>query len=244
MKTRLFFVFLLLLTLNFVLFARPAELDIRMSDNSTMIVVVDEYAFDDGQSAYHITDLSHGYHDVEVYRVVYNAYLPNSSVSTQLLYRGRIFLQGNYLTYAEVSRFGRLSIIRKTLLNSGYGYGNPYGHGNNGHVSGNFGHGGYGYAYGMDPASFSELKHTISRTSFDSNKLELAKFAASRNRMTSAQIAEITRLLTFESTKLDFAKFAYSFVVDPGSYFIVANAFTFSSSKRELFDYIGYGSGY
>jgi hypothetical protein len=244
MKTRFILVFFLLLALNFVLFAKPAELDIRMYDNSNFIVVIDNYPFDDGRQAYHIRNLSHGHHHIEVYRLIYNGYNPHAPAVSKLFFSGRIFLQGGYLTYAEVNRYGRLSIIRKTLLNSGYGYGNPYCHGNNGHVSGNFGHGGSGYAYGMNPASFSELKHSISRTSFDSNKLELAKFAASRNRMTSGQVSEITRLFTFESNRLDFAKFAYSFVVDPGSYFVVANAFTFSSSKRELFDYIGYGSGY
>ncbi len=243
MKTRLIFVFFLLLALNLVLFAKPAELDIRMFDNSNFIVFIDNYPFDEGRHAYHIRNLSHGHHNIEVYRLTNNRYNPHAPAVTKLFYSGRIFLQGGYLTFAEIDRRGRLNMIRKVkLYHSSHGnFGNGYW--NNGYSGGNFGHGDYNNVYGMDPQSFSELKNTIVRTSFDNNKLDLAKYAASRNRMTSAQVAEITRLLTFESNKLDFAKYAYSFVADPGSYFVVANAFSFSSSKRELFDYIG-GSAY
>jgi hypothetical protein len=39
---------------------------------------------------------------------------------------------------------------------------------------------------------------------------------------------------SFESTRLDFARFAYAYVVDPQSYFMVNNAFAFSSSVDDL----------
>ena len=248
MKTRFFLVFLLLLALNLVLFARTAELDIRMSDNSSIIVVVDNYEFNENRNSYHITGLSQGYHSLEVYRIMYNSFNPHAPATTQLFYSGRIYLQGGFLTYAEVSRSGHLRILRKVALNAGYhghgNHGNHYGHGSHGHSGGGYGYGGYSHSYGMDPAAFAELRGTIARASFDSNKLDIAMFAVSRNRMTSAQVADITRMFSFESNRLEFAKYAYSFVTDPGSYFMVANAFTFSSSKRELFDFIGYGSGY
>lgn|GEM_PF-962225 len=253
MKTRFFFVFILLLALNLVLFAAPAELDIRMSDNAEMIVIIDDYSFDDGSGRYHITGLSHGYHNLEVYRLMYNSLNPHNEITTQLIYSGRIYLQSGYRTFAEVDRTGRLYILRKEKLypsghvghynNNGH-YGNHGNNGNNSYIGGSYGYGGYGNIYGMEPAAFAELKHTIARTSFDSSKLEMAKFAASRNRMNSAQIAELTDLLSFDSSRLEFAKFAYHYVADPGSYFVVANTLTFSSSKRELFEYIGYGSGY
>jgi len=269
MKTRFFLVFLLLMALNLVLFGRSAELDIRMFDNEKMVIVLDNFTFDEDRGRYHISNLSHGYHDLEVYRLMHNGLNPNASASFNLFYKGRIFLQEGYLTYAEVDRGAKVIILKRVKLNNsphGYGNngnhygnngnngnhyghygnnGNHYGHnGNNSHYGGSYGYGAPSYSYGMDPIAFNELKHTISRTSFDSNRLDIAKFAVTGNRMTSMQVAEITSLLTFESTKLDFAKYAYRFVVDPGSYFMVANAFTFSSSKRELFDFIGYGSGY
>lgn len=264
MKTKSIFLFFLFLALSFVLFSAPAELDIRMADNSTMIVVIDQYEFDENAGRYHIRDLSHGNHSLEVYRISTHGFGPNAPIFTELFYRGNIWLQGGFLTYAEVDASGRLHIIKKISLNSSphgnnNGYynnnGNHYGHyngnGNHSHVSGTYGYGngygnGYGsnYGYGMDPGLFMELKRTIALESFDSHRLDLAKFAVSGNRLSSAQIFELTSLFTFESNKLEFAKYAFHYVTDPGSYFIVANAFTFSSSKRELFDYIGLGSGY
>lgn len=92
----------------------------------------------------------------------------------------------------------------------------------------------------MDFNSFMLLKNMISDASFDSRKLEIAKFAVSRNYLSSSQILELTNLFSFESNKLDFAKFAYQYASDPGSYFIVANAFSFNSNKRALFDFIGF----
>jgi len=45
-------------------------------------------------------------------------------------------------------------------------------------------------------------------------------------------------VFSFESTRLDFARMAYHRVIDPQNYFIVNNAFRFSSSIDELYQYI------
>lgn len=85
-----------------------------------------------------------------------------------------------------------------------------------------------------DVNQFSMMIQHISQQSFDSNRLQVAQQIVSANRLTSAQVTDIARLFSFESTRLDFVKFAYPYVVDPGSYFMVNNAFTFSSSVDEL----------
>lgn len=87
---------------------------------------------------------------------------------------------------------------------------------------------------GVDGGTFSMMIQQISQQSFDSNRLQLAMQIVSSNRLTSAQVTDIARLLSFESSRLDFLKFAYPFVADPGSYFMVNNAFSFSSSVDEL----------
>jgi hypothetical protein len=57
--------------------------------------------------------------------------------------------------------------------------------------------------------------------------------------LTSAQITDIMRLFSFESSRLEIAKFAYNYVVDPQRYFMVNNAFSFSSSVDDLNRFIG-----
>lgn len=87
---------------------------------------------------------------------------------------------------------------------------------------------------GMPEADYLRLKTTIDNQSFDSNKLAIAKQAAAANRMTAAQVAGLVRMLTFESSKLELAKAAYANCVDRNNYYLVNDAFTFSSSISEL----------
>jgi hypothetical protein len=56
--------------------------------------------------------------------------------------------------------------------------------------------------------------------------------------LSTDQIIEIVNLFSFEENKLDYAKFAYSKCVDKNNYFIVNDAFSFSSSTDELTEYI------
>jgi hypothetical protein len=88
-------------------------------------------------------------------------------------------------------------------------------------------------------SDFGFMLQEISRQHFDSSRLQVAKQVISTNRLTSAQITDIMRLFSFESSRLDIAKFAYNYVVDPQRYFMVNNAFSFSSSVDDLNRYIG-----
>lgn len=86
---------------------------------------------------------------------------------------------------------------------------------------------------------FGFMLQEISSQHFDSNRLQVAKQVISTNQLTSAQITDIVRLFSFESSRLEIAKFAYHYVVDPQRYFMVNNAFSFSSSVDDLNRFIG-----
>ena len=93
-------------------------------------------------------------------------------------------------------------------------------------------------SFGMNPQDYEEACQVISEESFDSSKLTLAKQVVSANPMTASQILGICQLLSFESNKLEFAKFAYSYCVDPNKYYLLNEAFSYESSKRELNNFI------
>ena len=132
------------------------------------------------------------------------------------------------------------------VCNSGNsGYDNGYGQGYadpDGQIgvyhSGGGGQSGYGCATPapmvMDPARFEHLKAAICRQPFSSDKLILAKQGIRDQFITADMVRQITALFTFESSKLEFAKYAYAFTIDPQNYYVVNDAFTFSSSIREL----------
>ena len=88
--------------------------------------------------------------------------------------------------------------------------------------------------YAMSSSNFSAAKSTISKQSFDETKLSTAKQVISSNCLTAAQIKEIMLLFSFEETRLTLAKEAHSRCVDKNNYFVLNDAFNFSSSVEEL----------
>ena len=89
-------------------------------------------------------------------------------------------------------------------------------------------------AVGMHPNAFGQALRAIENQAFDSDQIRLAKQIIRTNRVSSQQVAEIMRLMSFESSRLAIAKFGYGFVADPQNYFVVNDVFWFSSSIREL----------
>jgi hypothetical protein len=97
---------------------------------------------------------------------------------------------------------------------------------------------GGGYAAPLGNKGFRELLQTLDRTAFESTKRELAFDALAQFVFTSDQVSEILRHLAFENTKLEIAKAAFDRCVDPHNYQLVADALTFESSKRDLYQFI------
>ena len=101
---------------------------------------------------------------------------------------------------------------------------------------------GNGYNYGnkniMTDHAFRQALVSIQRESFDSDKIRLARILVSRNNMTTAQIRTMAQLFGFDSSKLAFTKYAYASCVDPQNYYQIGRIFSFSSTRRELYDYL------
>ncbi len=98
--------------------------------------------------------------------------------------------------------------------------------------------GNVGCPWPMKPQDFQRAKHSIENADFSSDKQTIAKQIVSSNCLTAEQVKQIVSLFDFESGKLEFAKFAYTHTYDIGNYFIINDAFDFSSSIKELDEYI------
>ena len=92
--------------------------------------------------------------------------------------------------------------------------------------------------YAMSPRDYEEACQLISDESFDSSRMTVAEQVVSSNPMTASQILGICKLFSFESNKLSFAKFAYAYCVDKNKYYLLNEAFSYESSKRELNEFI------
>jgi len=230
-------------------YARPqrtSEITIRLHDNGVFNLKIDNKLYDQYSTVYTIPNLRPGEHYIEVTR--FERIKRGTSFSfdhPRIVFSGSVNLPPRTRIVAEVTRGGRLNIIDRVALNNyhqnqgGYGNYNGYNnnHGHNNNYSGYQNSNNY-YIPVMDERDFIALCATIENTSFDSDRLVIAKQALANNYVTSEQVLEILNLFSFESNKLDLAKFAYKSTIDKERYFIVNNAFSFSSSKRELNEYI------
>lgn len=147
--------------------------------------------------------------------------------------------------------------------NSGGGYGNNAYHGGGQPSGGSCGTGnGMSYHGGMNSVpvlpmcgmcsgyhevrmvcerEFGSIANAIDNRTFESDKFLVAKQALGGKVVSADQVRRLMDLFTFESTKLDFAKWAYRITADPQNYYIVNDGFTFSSSIRELDEFIRRG---
>lgn len=86
---------------------------------------------------------------------------------------------------------------------------------------------------------FGNISAAVCKRTFESDKLIVAKQAIGCRAVSADQVRRLMGHFTFESTKLEFAKWAHGHCWDAQNYYVVNNAFTFSSSIDELNAFIG-----
>lgn len=85
---------------------------------------------------------------------------------------------------------------------------------------------------------FENFLAYFQKQSFDDNKLELFKSQSKTLVYSTHQIIKMMKLMSFDKNKLILAKQAYEYCLDPYNYYQVGDAFDFSSSAKELNEYI------
>ena len=93
----------------------------------------------------------------------------------------------------------------------------------------------------MTPAEFATLKNSVQRQAFEDSQLRIIGQALDHNFLLSRQVIELMDIMTFDSGKLEVAKMAHSRTLDKQNYYVVNDAFTFSSSIDDLLAFIGNG---
>jgi hypothetical protein len=144
----------------------------------------------------------------------------------QVVYRGQIFLPRAMHLITRLNRHNRLVVVDEQPIRRGRVHDGPY----------NPPHYDDGPHYTM--VNVPSVINAMDRSSFESDKLLIAKQALRNNSIYSAGVERIARQLSFESSRLEFAKYAYESCVDPENYYRVNTVFSFSSSIRKLDEFI------
>jgi hypothetical protein len=95
-----------------------------------------------------------------------------------------------------------------------------------------------GCPWPMDENQFANAKRSVESKSFDDAKMTVAKQITGSNCLTADQVRRMMAEMSFESAKLEYAKFAYNKTFDIGNYYVLNDAFDFSSSVEELNNHI------
>lgn len=83
-----------------------------------------------------------------------------------------------------------------------------------------------------------DMANTIENQSFSDDKVRVSKQIIRTNCITLDQLLQLLEQFDFDGGKLEIAKFAYDYVYDLENYYKVYNVFSFSSSGKELDEYI------
>ena len=194
-----------------------SELNLRMYDNAFFTVIFDRKIYDSPSASFRLSNIAPGNH-----RLIVKQRIGGRHGTLRTIYNGNIDIPVSSTVNARINKYNRL-VIRSVVPKSGHYYSD-----NN-----------YGRHYNRPLLDLSRLQHSMENASFENDKRMIAEQAISSNRVKANQVYRILLMFSFESTKLKVAKFAYRSCIDKHNYYVVNDAFTFSSSRRELNNFIG-----
>jgi hypothetical protein len=212
------------------------KLTISSVGNADLRVMVDGMKYTSNGRDIVINNLKNGNRIVKIFRAGNDRNRNNNygrNNGYQLVYSSSIFVKPQYHVDIIINRFGK-AFVDEQMINGGYNDDddNDWGVDNNDQYYDRYSR------KAMDKATFDQFKQTLKKEAFDDTRLKLAKQFVSNNYFNAVQVKEMMGLFAFEDSKLELAKFAYDYTVDKGNYFIVNDAFVYSSSKEELMNYI------
>lgn len=195
-----------------------SDLRLNVYGNTLFTVAIDGRHYPYPDIRYEVRDLTPGQHFLEVFRV-------DGYYGSTVLFAGYIHLPAASVVNARIDHYGRFIVNHITPKYMAPVVYQPA------PVCAPVSAPAF---YPMSDYDFGLLCESIRSKSFDSTRLQVAKQALDSHRLTSRQVRDLMELMWFESTKLELAKFAYHRVVDKERFFLVNDAFSFSSSITEL----------
>jgi len=228
-----------LITMSTFASAPPTRLSISNFNNYALRINIDgnTYNYDKsrGDADFVLNNLAPGNHNIKIYRVPVRRRGEFGSNAITVIYDANLYLRAQYFTDIMINRFGRVFKDEQPLEGNNYPVPtNPTNPTNPNHPNNPY----PGYNPAMSDQLFSSLKTTIANESFDNSKMNIAKQAAAVNYFTSAQVKQVMELFSYDNSRLDIAKAFYPRVTDKQNYFMVNDAFSFSSSKDGLAEFI------
>lgn len=174
------------------------------------------------QNTVTLDNINAGEYRIKIYRLSTNN--GNMRQLRQPLYSTMVQVKPNTHVDIMINRFGRIFLDEQYKPGSNTG---RYDRGND-----------WRNKVGMPGQDFTQLLGKLKEIPFSDDKMVLIRDAALRNNFFAGQVTELMKQFSFENDKLELAKLLYSNIVDKNNFYLVYSELRFSSSRKELEEYI------
>lgn len=210
--------------------AVSSKLHLNLFNDGQFVVVVDGIRYADVGGTLAINNLRAGTHQVKIVEIFGRQGRGRGNNSgREVLYNGSLNIPFQSAVFARLTDRNNLRVTEIKRLSPPVRQ-QPVYRDNQRRNAPTYGNRGGNRGYN----AFISTKQQMKRTSFDRNKLTIAKQFVRSSRPTSAEISQLMNLMAFDKTKLELAKFSYGFVVDRHNFRQVRRSLTFDSSVRQL----------
>ena len=248
--------------LTIILYAYPNRTTISITSNSksSLRVLIDGNNYNAMRNALLVNNLNAGYHNIKVYQLVKPNQNNGLNNNYQLVYNATVLLKPNYHVDISINRFGK-AFFDEQPVGSGYydlddedctnnnennnwnnnqsnNWNNNQNNNQNSNWNNNQNNNWNNTNRVMNNQSFDRLKTSLKNEIFENTRINIAKQVIAMNYFSTGQVKDLLQLFLFENNKLEIAKYAFRYTVDKGDYYLLADAFIFSSNKDELMRFI------
>jgi hypothetical protein len=226
-----------------------AAMQVKLSDNSLVTVVIDGRQYRRYGNTLTIGNLPAGKHEVKVYRFYpandpgYRSFGYNRS-HARLLYRGKLRVAANRMYYCVVdTRYKTMDVRESGMLALDNNPGNHPIRSESVFSDSVGSNSDHGLAFTeqtnqLKDAQLESLQQSVVTKLADTEKLKQIKDYLEKRSVTSEQVATMMGWLNFEATRLELAKWAYSHVIDQDTYHLASDKLEQNESRNELEQYI------
>ena len=232
-----------------------AEIKIRLSDNTPIVVMLDRKVFERPDRLMRFSNVPPKRYRIKVFT---NA--PSGRNRKNLVYDGYLKVEPSASYYLIVDRATGSLDIKSHMLEQNYSVtrdqnsnDNYYDFNDNADVNitnrdtrdggdkdrfDNSNDRDYLSSETMTSGDMSALRTRVDAKSFSSDKLKLLKNALGRETYTADQVKTMTSWLNYDSDRLDFVKWAYNNTIDTRNYWRIESVFSFSATKDDFNEFL------
>ena len=203
-----------------------SEVFLRIPENGYFTVEVGDQLIGNTSGKFRFFDLGSGRIPLSIYEngfLLYRTTLNvqnNSRMVLDFFTDYGLYLLGNYQVQNQTYGFNEWDDVWNNPYNNGYGNNNFY------------------YGNTMNNSQFSQFIVALKKNSFDDSKLVFVQQQARSTSFSSSQIRAILKAFSFDDDRVNAGKVLYPNCIDKPNFYMVYEAFSFDSSRKELMQYI------